>query len=203
MNAEHQQAEIGEFLSTWAINHVDSAFEIQQGKQASKNNREGNNQRPFLRTKNVFWNQLELSTLDQMNFTKTEESRLELQPGDILTCEGGDIGRATLWDGEVQRCYYQNNLHRLRSVNGRADAQFTVYWFWYAFNVANIYFRRDNVTTIPNLSRSRLAELPMAPPTPRTKENRTNFFNHSAKGGQCPVQEKQTPRFFFAPFCMN
>ena len=203
MSAERQQAEIGEFPSTWAINRVDSAFEIQQGKQASKNNREGNNQRPFLRTKNVFWNQLELSTLDQMNFTKTEESRLELQPGDILTCEGGDIGRTTLWDGEVQRCYYQNHLHRLRSVNGRADAQFTVYWFWYAFNVANIYFRRDNVTTIPNLSRSRLAELPMAPPTPRTKENRTNFFNHSAKGGQCPVQEKQTPRFFFAPFCMN
>ena len=164
MSAGLQQTEIGKFPSTWEINRVDSAFEIQQGKQISKKNREGGNQRPFLRTKNVFWDRLELSELDQMNFTETEEARLELQPGDLLTCEGGDIGRTALWDGEAQRCYYQNHLHRLRVANDRADAQFSVYWFWYAFDVAKLYFGRGNVTTIPNLSRSKLAELPMILP---------------------------------------
>jgi len=171
MSVELQDTEIGAFPSAWEINRVDSAFEIQQGKQVSKKNREGDNQRPFLRTKNVFWNRLELSELDQMNFTETEETRLELRPGDLLTCEGGDIGRTALWSDEIQSCYYQNHLHRLRSENGRADPQFSVYWFWYAFNVAKLYFGRGNVTTIPNLSRSKLAELPMVlPPLPEQKK---------------------------------
>ena len=46
-----------------------------------------------------------------------------------------------------------------------------VYWFWYAFDFAKLYFGRGNVTTIPNLSQSKLAELPMAlSPLPEQKK---------------------------------
>ena len=156
--------ETGRYPSDWKIDRIDSVFEIQQGKQVSKKNRVGENQRPFLRTKNVFWNRLDLTELDQMNFTEAEESRLELRPDDLLVCEGGSIGRAALWRSEVRDCYYQNHLHRLRSSNGRVDPQFAVYWFWYAFELGKLYFGRGNVTTIPNLSRSKLAELPIVLP---------------------------------------
>ena len=168
---ELQQTEIGEFPTTWKVERVDSAFEIQQGKQVSKKNREGDNQLPFLRTKNVFWNRLDLSDLDQMNFTETEETRLELQPDDLLVCEGGSIGRTALWNAEVDGCLYQNHLHRLRMKGKKAEPQYGVYWLWYAFDIAKLYFGRGNVTTIPNLSRSKLAELPMAlPPLPEQKK---------------------------------
>jgi type I restriction enzyme S subunit len=159
-----RQTEIGVYPSDWVVDRVDSAFDIQQGKQVSKRNRDGEHQRPFLRTKNVFWNRLDLTDLDQMHFNETEQDRLELRPNDLLVCEGGSIGRTALWNNEIEGCLYQNHLHRLRAKGDKADPQFGVYWLWYAFEVAKLYFGRGNVTTIPNLSQSKLAELPMALP---------------------------------------
>src|SRR5438132_13167212 len=106
--------ELGVFPADWRVQRFDALFAVQQGKQVSKKNRVGENQRPFLRTRNVFWGRLDLSELDEMYFTDDDEKRLRLEPGDLLVCEGGDIGRTAIWRGELARCYYQNHLHRAR-----------------------------------------------------------------------------------------
>ena len=160
------QTELGCLPADWRVARFDSVFDVQQGRQVSKGNRVGENQRPFLRTKNVFWNRLDLADLDEMHFSEADESRLALKPDDLLICEGGDIGRTAIWRGLISRCYYQNHLHRARIRDPKtADAQFVLFWFWYAFDFGHLYFGRGNVTTIPNLSQSKLRELPLAIPT--------------------------------------
>ena len=159
------QTELGRLPADWRVGRFDSLFDVQQGRQVSKKNRIGDNQRPFLRTKNVFWNRLDLSDLDEMHFSEADESRLALKPDDLLICEGGDIGRTAIWRGVISRCYYQNHLHRARiRASEAADAQFVLFWLWYGFEFGNLYFGRGNVTTIPNLSQSKLCELPLAIP---------------------------------------
>src|ERR1051325_2457294 len=165
------QTELGALPTDWDVERVGALFSVQQGKQVSKRYRVGNNQRPFLRTKNVLWGRLDLNDLDQMHFTEAEEQRLSLHRGDLLVCEGGDIGRTAIWRNGVARCYYQNHLHRMRPRDAaKVDPEFAMFWLWYAFEVGGVYFGRGNVTTIPNLSRSRLCELPL--PLPSLTEQR-------------------------------
>lgn len=154
----------------WPIVRVDELFTIQQGKQVSARHRAGDRTRSFLRTKNVYWGRLDLNDLDAMHFSPEEEARLKLIPGDLLTCEGGWVGRTAIWNGEVPDCLYQNHLHRLRRITSDTDPTFALYWFWFAFEIGDVYFGRENVTTIPNLSKSRLGELPM--PSPSADEQR-------------------------------
>jgi type I restriction enzyme S subunit len=161
---------LGALPEDWDVARFDELFQLQQGKQVSKRKRVGPNQKPFLRTRNVFWGRLDLADLDRMHFTVAEERRLALEPGDLLICEGGDIGRTAMWAGELSGCYYQNHLHRARARDGQADPRFVLYWLWYAFAVGRVYFGRGNVTTIPNLSQAKLAELPV--PVPVLPEQR-------------------------------
>ena len=94
-----RMTEIGELPEDWEIAKLGDLFEIQQGKALSPKHREGKSPHRFLRTSNVLWGRIDLSTLDEMDFTDKELVRLSLIPGDLLVCEGGEIGRTALWRG--------------------------------------------------------------------------------------------------------
>ena len=132
--------------------------------------REGNNQQPFLRTANVYWGKLDLTTLDRMHFEADEMQRLTLQPGDLLTCEGGNVGRTAIWRGELQQCFHQNHVHRLRTQRSDVEPKFYMRWMEAAITLLGLYAGAHNKTTIPNLSKNRLASF--AVPLPPLPEQR-------------------------------
>jgi type I restriction enzyme S subunit len=160
-----------DFPKGWRTDRIGNIFEIKQGKSLSRQKQTGNKRRKFLRTANVFWGRLELSNLDEMSFTDDECLMLALKKDDLLVCEGGDIGRTAIWNGAVEDCYYQNHLHRLRRLTDEVVPHFVMYWMQSALTQLNIYGGAANKTTIPNLSRSRLAEfvIPL-PPLPEQKK---------------------------------
>jgi len=163
-----KMTEIGEIPNSWEVVRLGDYFNIQQGKQVSKKNRMGNNQKGFLRTSNVFWDRIDISELDYMHFKIDEEYKLHLNYGDLLICEGGDVGRTAMWQDEIKDCYYQNHLHRVRSKNGGIEQRYLLHWLNYSFEFSKIYFGHSNVTTIPNLSQSRLSSFKI--PFPAKKE---------------------------------
>lgn len=151
-----KQTEIGLMPDDWEVVTIGDKFNIQQGKQVSKKNREGNNQKPFLRTANVFWDGLDLSVLDKMHFNEKEEEKFQLLKNDLLVCEGGDIGRTSICDTDLPGIYYQNHLFRLRPRNDKVEPRYFSYWMNYFVQHTEYYGSAGNKTTIPNLSQSRL-----------------------------------------------
>ena len=68
--------------------------------------------RPYLCSINVYWTGIDLSTVKQARFEDSELSKYQLNKGDLLICEGGDVGRSAVWDRD-EEMYYQNALHRV------------------------------------------------------------------------------------------
>ena len=171
MNESFKQTDIGLIPEDWILDIIGNHFDIKQGKQLSKRTRVGNNQKKFLRTANVFWGKLDLSELDEMHFTKEEEEKLKLLYNDLLVCEGGDIGRTAIWRNDLDDCYYQNHIHRLRLKKETISPLFFMNWMYYGVVLASKYFGIGNRTTIPNLSASRLKSFQFPfPPLPEQKK---------------------------------
>ena len=166
-----KHTDIGLIPDDWHFGRIDEYFTIQQGKSVSKTNRIGDNQKPFLRTSNLLWGKVTLDELDFLHFSKEEEEKYKLLYNDLLVCEGGDIGRTAIWENEMNDIYFQNHLHRVRAKVNDIDPNFVMNWMQYAFRYGKIYFGRGNITTIPNLSKSRLSELAIPkPPLPEQRK---------------------------------
>ena len=89
-----------------------------------------------------------------MNFPPEERSRYRLRRGDLLVCEGGEPGRAAIWDGSVDEIYYQKALHRVRP-RGTSSVR----WLYYCLRAAthmNAFAVQGNTTTIAHLTGDQL-----------------------------------------------
>lgn len=79
-------------------------------------------QRPYLRTKNVFDGRIDLEDVLQMPMTDSEFARYELRHGDVLLNEGQSlelVGRCAVYRGELPvPCAIQNQLVRFRAREG-------------------------------------------------------------------------------------
>jgi type I restriction enzyme S subunit len=160
-----KETPLGLFPREWDIETIGDLFNIQQGKSLSPKQREGKSPHPFLRTANIYWGKIDLTKVDQMDFTDEEVAKLALQPNDLLVCEGGDIGRAAMWRGAMENCCYQNHLHRLRARNADICPEFYMYWMQAAFTLFGLYGGEGNKTTIPNLSQGRLKAFQVPKPS--------------------------------------
>ena len=98
--------------SNWAWCNLGLLFNHNTGKALNSANSDGKFL-TYITTSNVYWDKFELKNLKTMLFTENEIDKFTVTKGDLLVCEGGDIGRSAIWnfDEEIR---IQNHLHRLR-----------------------------------------------------------------------------------------
>lgn len=97
----------------WCWTVLGDIFQHNNGKQKTSSNQEGELYK-YITTSNVYWNKFDFSEVKQMRFLESEFEKYIAKKGDLLVCEGGDIGRAAIWNYDYNICI-QNHLHRLRA----------------------------------------------------------------------------------------
>ena len=97
---------------SWMWVHLNYIASSSLGKTLDKAKNTGDFQ-PYLCSINVYWNGISLEKVKEARFEEIELSKYLLQKGDLLICEGGDVGRSSVWEHDVTM-YYQNALHRVR-----------------------------------------------------------------------------------------
>lgn len=98
---------------SWRWIRIDNLFQHNTGKALNSSNTQGISH-PYITTTNVYWGYFNLEHIKEMPFTEDEFLKCSIVPGDLLVCEGGDIGRAAIWENDISMCI-QNHIHRLRA----------------------------------------------------------------------------------------
>ena len=134
------------------------------GKMLDAKQQTGQNTRRYLRNANVQWFHIDVTDLFEMDFDADARETFQLQAGDLLICEGGEPGRAAIWNGELEDVYYQKALHRGRPNPALAKAEFLVWLLWFLAKRGGL---GDHVTaaTIAHLTGEKLKamEIPLPP----------------------------------------
>ena len=73
--------------------------------------------RNYLTTSNVYWNKFDFTVIKQMPFKESELDKCTVTKGDLLVCEGGDIGRSAIWNYDLCVPFYYYALAYLKENN--------------------------------------------------------------------------------------
>ena len=167
---------LGDIPAHWETPPVYARFEVQLGKMLDEKKIKGTHLAPYLRNVDVQWGTINVSSLPEMDFDDESRTRYSLMPGDILVCEGGEIGRSAMWMGELEECYYQKALHRLRSLNGKDDATFFIFAMQVLVDLC-VFSSQANAATIQHLPAEKLRNIRYPSPPLSEQKVIVSFLN--------------------------
>ena len=114
---------------SWKWVYIGDLFQHNTGKALNSSNKSGSPME-YITTSNVYWNSFTLDKLKTMLFTKAEVDKCTVQKGDLLVLEGGDVGRAAIWNYDFPM-RIQNHIHKLRPFGDLCIEYFYHIFFLY------------------------------------------------------------------------
>ena len=151
----------------WASAPLSDLGEIRLGKMLDKAKNTGSTVQ-YLRNINVRWFRFDLSDLQSLRVSESEQATLSVQDDDLFICEGGEPGRCAVWHGGTNSLVYQKALHRFRTF-GALTSRFLMYQLRHQAHSGEL-LKAFSGTTIKHLTRESLCSLEvLLPPTREQK----------------------------------
>jgi len=149
---------LGDVPCNWEIIPLRLRYSVRLGKMLDAKRITGTSLLPYLRNTDVQWGRINAEGLPEMDISPDERDRYTVKPGDLLVCEGGEVGRAAIWN-QPERVGYQKALHRLRPYDGGRDNPRFLYYVLRAMADLGLFKADGNENTIAHLTAEKLRRL--------------------------------------------
>ena len=173
---------LGEVPEQWAVCKLSFRYSVELGKMLDEKRITSTSLMPYLRNQDVQWDAVNTEALPEMDIYPDELLRYTVRAGDLLVCEGGDVGRAAIWRGENDVIGYQKALHRLRPRN---DATDTAEFFFFALmtaKVRGVFEESDSKATIAHLPAEKFRQYRFAfPPAHEQRDIASHIRTHAQR----------------------
>ncbi len=138
--------EHGSSIGHWKECSIGDVFTHTTGKALKRNNQNGILKK-YITTSNLYWGTFDFSEVREMYFTNEELEKCTAKEGDLLVCNGGDVGRAAIWNYDYDICL-QNHISKLRRKTDSISVPFFYYYFMFLKINGNIAGRGIGIASL-------------------------------------------------------
>ncbi len=172
----------------WGVIKLKQGYEVKLGKMLQQEaNRECNELLPYLRAANIKWEGVDATDIKEMWFSDYEKKILELKQGDLLVSEGGDAGRSCLYFFELNKCYFQNSINRIRPKYRNSNT--FLYYFIKTIKENGLIDIICNKSTITHFTAEKVNEVIITLPPPSEQTAIADFLDHETTRIDLLIQE--------------
>lgn len=160
---------IGKIPVDWSIHKLCWDYSAMLGKMLDVKRITGQHLHPYIKNADVEWGNINIDSLDEMDFEEDEIERYSVLSGDLMICEGGEIGKcAIVPDIFPKGIYYQKALHRVRKREQNSGNANFLYYVIFCMAKNKCFGTSPERATIAHLPGDALKQLRI--PTPHIDE---------------------------------
>lgn len=156
----YKDTALGKVPREWEVVPLGKLFAVQLGKMLDAAKNVGV-KKPYLGNRAVQWGRIDVADIETVRLTDDDLSRFRLLKGDLLVCEGGEVGRAAIWQDELPECYYQKALHRVRLKEGMCYSIPFLFYQLQLFAYRRLFDTFVTQTSIAHLTKEKLEIVPI------------------------------------------
>lgn len=148
---------LGDIPKHWEVRKLKYVAKTVLGKMLCNEDKGNYFKKPYLKSKNIQWLNVDISDVEEMWFSDKELIQYRLKKNDLVLSEGGEVGKTCLWNEELKECYIQNSAHKV-TLNNENLAEFYLYLF-FLYGKKGAFDAITNKVSIGHLTKDKLINL--------------------------------------------
>lgn len=167
---------IGEIPEGWEVRKLKFVSKVVLGKMIDTTPQQGLTLKPYLKSRNIEWEMVNVEDVDEMYFTEGDLEHYSVKKNDLLVSEGGEVGKTCIWKNELPECYIQNSVHKI-TVNEKDLTPKYLLMLFVAYGSGKVFQNIVNQVSIAHLTKDKLTVVRIPLPSIPKQKNIVAFLD--------------------------